>query len=291
MTRGPGDGWRGDGVGDPAVLAAWSHGDQAWRGSGPGLAPHETGQLVLTTGTDEGRRFGLLQNRTEMVRDPAWSYRLQGPGRGIPMGDGRLVYPAQFQLSPDEGPTPHSTVQVSAHGGAKWRIGAGARSDTTESAVVGVADGELMPNMGDDSGGSRAVATSADGGATCTRPGLAVGPHPARRHGEPRPRGAGALRRGRPPPALPPSRRRRPSRTPEDHPLVRGWRADLVGGTLAAGRRGGVRRERLPGHDRRFHRRDPVRGQPGAHGVRADPPLGSVSLGSRWGPRCPALAG
>ena len=177
MTRGPGEGWRGDGVGDPAVLvdrerghvhvlAAWSHGDRAWRGSGPGLAPEETGQLMLTTSTDDGRSFGPLRNLTEMVKDPAWSYLLQGPGRGITMGDGRLVFPAQFQLSPDEGRTPHSTVLVSADGGETWSIGVGARADTTESAVVELADGELMLNMRDNRGGSRAVHTSVDGGAT-----------------------------------------------------------------------------------------------------------------------------
>ncbi len=174
---GDGNRWRGDGVGDPAVLvdrerghvhvlAAWSHGDRAWRGSGPGLAPEETGQLMLATSTDDGRSFGPLRNLTAMVKDPAWAYLLQGPGRGITMGDGRLVFPAQFQLGPGEGRTPHSTVLVSADGGATWSIGAGARPDTTESAVVELADGELMLNMRDDRGGSRAVLTTVDGGAT-----------------------------------------------------------------------------------------------------------------------------
>ena len=187
MTQGPGDGWRGDGVGDPAVLvdrerghvhvlAAWSHGDRAWRGSGPGLAPEETGQLMLTTSTDDGRTFGPLRNLTEMVKDPAWSYLLQGPGRGITMGDGRLVFPAQFQLSPDQGRTPHSTVLVSADGGATWGIGTGARPDTTEAAVVELADGELMLNMRDNRGGSRAIFTTRDEGGTWV-------PHPSSRSG------------------------------------------------------------------------------------------------------------
>lgn len=179
MTQGPGEGWRGDGVGDPAVLvdrerghvhvlAAWSHGDRAWRGSGPGLAPEETGQLMLTTSTDDGRSFGPLRNLTGMVKDPAWAYLLQGPGRGITMGDGRLVFPAQFQLGPEEKRMPHSTVLVSADGGATWKIGTGARPDTTESAVVELADGELMLNMRDNRGGSRAVSTTGDGGKTWT---------------------------------------------------------------------------------------------------------------------------
>ena len=55
----------GNGVGDPAILvdsqtktifvaALWSKGNRAWKGSGPGLSPEETGQLVLTKSTDDG---------------------------------------------------------------------------------------------------------------------------------------------------------------------------------------------------------------------------------------------
>ena len=177
LSMGEGDGWSGDGAGDPAVLvdratgnvhvlAVWSHGNRAWRGSGPGLGPEETGQLMLVTSEDDGRTFGPARNLTAMVKDPDWAYLLQGPGRGITTSDGRLVFPAQFQLGPSEGRTPHSTVLVSEDGGRTWRIGTGARADTTESAVVELEDGELMVNMRDNRGGSRAVMITRDAGAT-----------------------------------------------------------------------------------------------------------------------------
>ena len=177
MSMGEGEAWSGDGVGDPAVLvdrgsghvhvlAVWSHGNRAWRGSGPGLTPEETGQLMLATSEDDGRTFGPPRNLTAMVKDPAWSYLLQGPGRGITTSDGRLVFPAQFQLAPERARMPHSTVLVSDDGGESWRIGTGARPDTTESAVVELRDGELMLNMRDNRGGSRAVMTTRDDGAT-----------------------------------------------------------------------------------------------------------------------------
>ena len=169
--------WRGDGVGDPAllvdritntiyVIATWSHGNRAWNGSGPGLEPEETGQLLLVESRDDGRTWSAPRNLTSEVKDPAWSYLLQGPGRGITMHDGTLVFPAQFQASPDENRVPHSTVLVSRDHGANWEIGAAPVSNTTESAVVELQDGVLMLNMRDNRGGSRAVHVSPDLGRT-----------------------------------------------------------------------------------------------------------------------------
>lgn len=177
--------WRGDGVGDPAilvdrangrimVLATWSHGDRSWRGSGPGLTPDETGQLMLVTSDDDGVTWSAPRNLTAMTKDPAWCFLLQGPGRGITMGDGTLAFPAQFQAPPEEGRTPHATVLVSEDHGETWRVGTGAKTRTTESAVVELEDGVLMLNMRDDRGGSRSVHVSRDLGASWA-------PHPTTR--------------------------------------------------------------------------------------------------------------
>ena len=165
--------WLADGVGDPAilvdretntifVLATWSHGNRAWNGSGPGTSPEDTGQLMLVSSSDDGVTWSQPRNLTEEVKDPSWSYLLQGPGRGITMGDGTLVFPAQFQLSPDEGRVPHSSVLLSRDHGATWTVGAAAKSNTTEAAVVETQDGVLMLNMRDNRGGSRSVYTSSD---------------------------------------------------------------------------------------------------------------------------------
>ena len=48
------------------------------------------------------------RNLTAMLKRPEWCLLLQGPGRGICMQDGTLVFPAQFQLSPEERRSPHS---------------------------------------------------------------------------------------------------------------------------------------------------------------------------------------
>jgi sialidase-1 len=58
MDMGDDPKWSYDGIGDPAILvdkntgtiwvaATWSHGNRSWVGSGPGLQPEETGQLML----------------------------------------------------------------------------------------------------------------------------------------------------------------------------------------------------------------------------------------------------
>ena len=35
-------------------------------------------------------------NITEQVKDPSWYFLLQGPGRGISMEDGTLVFASQY---------------------------------------------------------------------------------------------------------------------------------------------------------------------------------------------------
>ena len=170
-----------DGVGDPAILvdrgtgtvwviASWHHGALGWNGSGPGFEPSETGQLVLTRSDDDGVTWSKPINITRQVKLEEWAFLLQGPGRGITMRDGRIVFPAQYQLSPARGREPRATVIWSEDHGTTWQIGAEARSNTTEAAVVELRDGELMLNMRDNRGrgrdGARAVATSRDMGAS-----------------------------------------------------------------------------------------------------------------------------
>lgn len=171
--------WRHDGIGDPAVLvdrksgtiwvaATWSHGDRAWRGSGPGMTPEETGQLMLVKSDDDGLTWSKPINITNQVKKPEWRYVLQGPGKGITMRDGTLVFAAQYRSSdrsPHEG-KPFSTIIWSKDGGETWSIGTGVKVDTTEAQVVELKDGSLMINCRDNRGGSRSIYTTRDLGRT-----------------------------------------------------------------------------------------------------------------------------
>lgn len=166
-----------NGVGDPAILvdhttgtawimAAWTHGmgnARAWNQSKPGMDIEETGQLVLARSDDDGRTWSKPVNITAQVKQPEWHFLLQGPGRGICTTDGTLVFAGQF-IAADR--TPHACLIYSRDHGQTWSISQPARSNTTEAQVAEVRPGELMLNMRDNRGGSRAVCTTTDLGQT-----------------------------------------------------------------------------------------------------------------------------
>ena len=174
--------WRGDGIGDPAVLvdrttgtiwvsATWSHGNRSWRGSGPGLEPEETGQWILVKSEDDGVTWSQPINITKQIKKPGWCFLLQGPGKGITMSDGTIVFPAQYQDPPNANDQkanrlPHSTFIYSRDHGETWAIATGAWDDTTESQVVELADNELMLNCRNNRASKRAIMTTTDMGET-----------------------------------------------------------------------------------------------------------------------------
>jgi sialidase-1 len=185
-----------NGIGDPCVLydhktntiwvaALWMSGSapdkMLWWASKPGMNPEETGQFILVKSTDDGLTWSQPINITSQIKDPAWQLLLQGPGRGITMTDGTLVFPAQFKAdlgtkALDGGQfTCHSTIVYSKDQGKTWQIGTGAKPNTTEAQVVELADGSLMLNMRDDRNrtdkgetNGRAVAVTTDLGKTWT---------------------------------------------------------------------------------------------------------------------------
>jgi sialidase-1 len=155
-------GSRGNGVGDPAVLvdaktgtifvaALWSQGNRSWHGSGPGLTPEETGQFVISRSTDDGVTWSAPESITPQIKDPAWRLCFQGPGNGIQLQNGALVFPAQFK---DAANVPHSCFIASTDGGRTWKISAPAipaQPPTSESAIAEISDGSLLLSMRDES--------------------------------------------------------------------------------------------------------------------------------------------
>lgn len=166
-----------NGVGDPSILvdtktntvwivAAWTHGmgnQRAWWSSHPGMDLNHTAQLVMAKSTDDGKTWSKPINITEQVKDPSWYFLLQGPGRGITMNDGTLVFPTQFI---DSTRVPNAGIMYSKDRGKTWKMYNLARTNTTEAQVVEVEPGVLMLNMRDNRGGSRAVAITKDLGKT-----------------------------------------------------------------------------------------------------------------------------
>ncbi len=177
MDMGDDPRWHHDGIGDPAILvdrntgtiwvaATWSHGDRSWRGSGPGLAPEETGQLMLVRSDDDGITWSPPINITKQVKKPEWCFLLTGPGKGITMRDGTIVFAAQYQDPPENRRLPHSTIVYSKDHGKTWQTGTGAFDDTTESQVVEFESGQLMLNCRYNRKPTRVVMTTRDMGRT-----------------------------------------------------------------------------------------------------------------------------
>jgi sialidase-1 len=166
-----------NGIGDPAILfdpatkkiwvaALWSKGNRSIAGSEPGLSPDTTGQFVLTSSDDDGLSWSKPYSITSQVKNPSWHLYFQGPGNGIAMQNGTLVFPSQYWDETKKPGIPHSSIIYSADHGMSWKSGIGAKSNTTESQVVETVPGTLMLNMRDNRGGYRSVATTKDLGST-----------------------------------------------------------------------------------------------------------------------------
>jgi len=166
-----------NGVGDPSVLfdpitnkiwvaALWSKGNRSITGSLPGLSPDSTGQFVLVSSSDDGLTWSEPYTITPQIKNPAWRIFFNGPGSGIAMQDGKLVFAAQYW---DENKMPFSTIIYSEDHGKSWtgKIN-GPKSNTTESQVVETFPGTLMLNMRDNRGAFRSVATTNDMGKSWT---------------------------------------------------------------------------------------------------------------------------
>lgn len=168
-----------NGVGDPAILVdqttgdiliigLWSHGiggmRNFWNSKRDVMLPEEeAAQVVVVRSSDDGRTWSEPLNITPQVRNARWGVNLQGPGRGITMKDGTLVFAFQYL---DSDNLPYATIIYSKDHGQTWQVGAPAKDNTTEAQVVELADGRLMLNIRDNRRGSRSVYTTNDMGAT-----------------------------------------------------------------------------------------------------------------------------
>jgi len=177
-----------NGVGDPAILVdnktghifisgLMAHGLSAgwyWGKSKPGMDPKDTGQVIINKSTDDGKTWSEPLNITSKIKDPAWQLMLQGPGAGICLRDGTLVFAFQYKvnLGTKEKPkySARSSIMYSKDNGANWTVAEGVNypSETTEAQVVELDDGSLMLNCRISAGG-RAVFTTKNLGKTWER--------------------------------------------------------------------------------------------------------------------------
>lgn len=175
----------GNGVGDPCILhdpltdtlwvaALWSFGNNGYNGSGPGTAPADTGQYVLAKSEDGGVTWSAPINITAAVKDdPNWRLIFQGPGHGLALRDGTLVFPSQYR---DATGTVRVCSVFSSDHGLTWDFGSGvptASPQTNENTACELDDGRLLFSMRTPSGsnGQRAWIHYSPGGANPMRDG------------------------------------------------------------------------------------------------------------------------
>ena len=148
---------------------AWIHQWQG-RGSQPGYSVKETSQFLIAKSEDDGVTWNDPVNITRMGKREEWWLYAPGPGHGIVMEDGTLVFPTQGR---DETGEPFSNITYSSDQGKTWKSSNKAYTNTTESMVVQLDDGNLMLNMRDNRNrknksetNGRAIAVTNDMGET-----------------------------------------------------------------------------------------------------------------------------
>lgn len=148
----------------------WNH---QWRahGSQPGYGVKQSSQFLISKSTDDGLTWSEPRNITRQVKKEKWWLLAPGPGRGIAMEDGTLVFPVEGR---NENGLQFSTIMWSKDHGENWIVGEPAYYNTNECQVVELSDHSLMLNMrersnrGRKEGNGRAIAVTADLGKTWT---------------------------------------------------------------------------------------------------------------------------
>ncbi|MBR4755380.1 MAG: exo-alpha-sialidase [Bacteroidales bacterium] len=159
---------------------AWNH---QWRTNGtlPGYGVKQSSQWMVVKSTDDGLTWSEPENHTREVKPEEYCLTINGPGAGITLEDGTLVFPGQGRR---EDASAFSTLLTSKDGGKTWQSGKPAfdRSfHSNESMCVQLSDGSIMLNMrssknrGNHSENGRLVAVTRDLGQTWE-------PHPTSGH-------------------------------------------------------------------------------------------------------------
>ena len=186
MDAGPG---HNNGCGDPCILqdqsgriwmqslvCHFSGGASLWV-SKTGFDKDKTGQWGMVYSDDDGKTWCKnYVNPTRQIKQEQWTTILAGPGNGIVLKDGTIVFPAQIW---DRAVNPRcmSTICYSTDGGRNWAYGTGVPHATSECQVVELEDGSIMINCRNEAyQGKRIVYVTRDLGKTWT-------PHPTNNKG------------------------------------------------------------------------------------------------------------
>jgi len=159
------------------LLSTWNRGDDHESKIKTGESK-DTRRVFVTHSSDDGKTWAKPSEITDAVKRKTWGWYATGPGAGIQIErgphKGRLVIPCDHSVMPWQGAASYrSHVIYSDDHGRTWRRGGSIEPGVNECEVVELTDGRLMINMRNyrrSEHRTRAIAFSADGGATWTEP-------------------------------------------------------------------------------------------------------------------------
>ncbi len=164
-----------NGCGDPCIVQdkqgrIWIQALTTHFGGGASLGvskagqdPASTGQWYMTFSDDDGKSWNhQYVNPTQQIKKDEWTCILAGPGNGIVLRDGTIVFPAQIWQNGAKIRC-MSTICYSTDGGKNWAYGEGVPHSSSECQVVELQDGSIMINARNEArSGKRVVYTTKD---------------------------------------------------------------------------------------------------------------------------------
>ena len=130
-------------------------------------------RVLVTRSADDGVSWSPLQEVSDHVTRPTWTWVATGPGAGVQLvhgaAKGRLIIPASRQDGGTEydleGPRRRTVVFYSDDHGDTWRIGGETAARTSEAAIAELPNGSLIMSQRNHlANPQRRVSLSGDGG-------------------------------------------------------------------------------------------------------------------------------